>query len=147
MATLNLDIVTPIGPVVSTTVDWINAVGVSGELGILPGHLPLLTGLKPGALSFRRQGETYTASAGAGFLEVGPERVIVLVDEFERGEIYALRSLLEWNPVFEAEPARNAIARAETKLRALEAKGQEKTEEYQLLTQYSTTARTKLEKR
>jgi ATP synthase F1 epsilon subunit len=147
MATLNLDIVTPTGPIVSTTVDWVNASGVVGELGILPGHLPLLSGLKAGPLTFKRQGEVFSSRAGDGFLEIGPERVIVLVDEFEQGEIYALRSILEWNPVFEAEPTRNAIARADTKLRDLEAKGQEKSEEYQLLTQYSNNARAKLEKR
>ena len=147
MAELKLDIVTPTGPVFSTHVEWVTASGVLGEVGILPGHVPLLSALKAGHLSFKRQGETFSAQTGDGFIEVGPSRVIILVEVFERGEIYALRALLEWQTQFEAEPMRNAIARADTKTRDLENKGQEKSEEYELLSQLMTTARVRLEKR
>jgi ATP synthase F1 epsilon subunit len=147
MAELKLDIVTPIGPVVSTHVDWVIATGALGEVGILPGHVPLLSALKAGHLSFKRQGETFSAQTGDGFVEVGSNRVIVLVEVFERSEIYALRALLEWQSQFEAEPMRNAIARADTKTRDLENKGQEKSEEYDLLSKLMTTARARLEKR
>jgi ATP synthase F1 epsilon subunit len=147
MAELKLDIVTPTGPVFSTQVDWVVASGALGEVGILPGHVPLLSALKAGHLSFRRQGEIFSAQTGNGFIEVGSSRVIILVEAFERGEIYALRALLEWQTQFEAEAMRNAIARADTKTRDLEAKGQEKSEEYELLSQVMNTARARLEKR
>ena len=143
---LNLDIVTPTGPVCSTPVEWVTASGSLGEVGILPGHVPLLSALKAGNLSFRRQGEVYSTQTGEGFIEVGPSRVIILVEHFERGEIFALRALLEWQSgVFQAEPLRNAIARADTKTRELELKGQDKSEEYQTLSQLLITARARIE--
>jgi F-type H+-transporting ATPase subunit epsilon len=144
---LNLDVVTPKGPVFSTQVDWVTASGSLGDVGILPGHVPMLSALKAGNLSFKRQGEIINAQTGEGFIEIGPNRVIVLVDEFERGEAYALRAILDWQTQFEAEQMRNAIARADTKARDLEAKGLEKSEEYQQLNDLMNTARTRLEKR
>lgn len=143
---LSLDIVTPQGVSLSTQVEEISATGALGEFGVLPGHLPMLSALKPGPFVFKRQGESHRTVLGSGYAEVGPDHVVVLVDAFERGELYALRGFLEWGTAFEAEPLRNAIARADARIRELE-QGAEKTEELAALVQLLAAARARLEKR
>jgi F-type H+-transporting ATPase subunit epsilon len=66
--------------------DFLVANGADGELGILPHHAPLLTTLRPGPLSIRREGEEQILFVGGGFLEVLPDRVTVLADVAERAE-------------------------------------------------------------
>jgi F-type H+-transporting ATPase subunit epsilon len=60
--------------------------GAEGELGILPGHAPLLTTLRPGPLLIRNGVEETELFVGGGFLEVLPDRVTVLADVAERAE-------------------------------------------------------------
>ncbi|NCP77666.1 MAG: F0F1 ATP synthase subunit epsilon, partial [Desulfuromonadales bacterium] len=55
---LTLDLVTPYRKVLSLDVDEITAPGSLGELGLLPGHTPLLTTLKIGELSYKQNGKT-----------------------------------------------------------------------------------------
>ncbi len=83
---LNLDIVTAEKVVYSDEVDIIIAPGVEGELGILPHHTPLMTILQPGELRLRKSGEELSLAISGGFLEVRPDRVIVLADAAERAE-------------------------------------------------------------
>jgi len=86
MAGIMVDIVTAERVVYSEEVDIVVAPGIEGELGILPHHAPLMTSLKEGELMLRKAGEeTYIAISG-GFLEVRPDRVIVLADAAERSE-------------------------------------------------------------
>ena len=67
--------------------DFILARGAEGELGILPGHAPLMTTLQPGELLIRHDGgDTESLFVGGGFLEVLPDRVTVLADVAERAE-------------------------------------------------------------
>ncbi len=66
--------------------DFILANGGDGELGVLPGHAPLLTTLKPGPLLIRHGGQETLLLVGGGFLEVLPSRVTVLADVAERAE-------------------------------------------------------------
>lgn len=86
MATVKLDVVSAEGVVFSEDVDVVVAPGVEGQLGILPHHAPLMTMLQPGELLIRK-GETdfYLAITG-GFLEVRPDRIIILADAAERAE-------------------------------------------------------------
>ena len=86
MATVKLDVVSAEGVVFSEDVDVVVAPGVEGQLGILPHHAPLMTMLQPGELLVRK-GETdfYLAITG-GFLEVRPDRIIILADAAERAE-------------------------------------------------------------
>jgi F-type H+-transporting ATPase subunit epsilon len=86
MATIKLDIVTAEGSVYSDDVDIVIAPGIEGELGILPHHTPLMTMLQPGELIARKGGEEYSLAISGGFLEVRPDRVIVLADSAERAE-------------------------------------------------------------
>jgi F-type H+-transporting ATPase subunit epsilon len=84
--TIKLEIVTAERIVFSGEVDIIQAPGLEGELGILPHHAPLMTILAPGELIARTSGEEYSLVISGGFLEVRPERVIILADSAERAE-------------------------------------------------------------
>ncbi len=86
MTGIMLDIVTPEKVVYSEEVDIVIAPGVDGELGILPNHTPLMTTLQAGELRVRRAGEEFSLAISGGFLEVRPDRVIVLADAVERDE-------------------------------------------------------------
>jgi len=84
MATFKLEIVTAEKMVFSDEVSALIAWGVEGQLGILPHHAPLMTMLQPGDLMIRKdKGEEYLAISG-GFLEVRPDKVIILADACER---------------------------------------------------------------
>ena len=74
------------GVVFSDDVDIVIAPGQEGELGILPHHAPLMTTLAAGELMARKAGEEYSLAISGGFLEVRPDRVIVLADSAERAE-------------------------------------------------------------
>jgi F-type H+-transporting ATPase subunit epsilon len=84
--TIKLDIVTAERVVFSDEVDIIIAPGKEGVLGILPHHSPLMTTLSPGELVARKSGEEYSLAISGGFLEVRPDRVVVLADSAERAE-------------------------------------------------------------
>ena len=86
MATLRLEIVTAERMVYSDDVNVVVAPGVEGELGILPHHAPLLTALQPGELRIKKDGEEIILAISGGFLEVRPDKVIVLADAAERAE-------------------------------------------------------------
>jgi F-type H+-transporting ATPase subunit epsilon len=86
MSTIKLDIVTAERVVFSEDVDVVVAPGVEGELGILPHHAPLMTTLQGGELRVKKGGEEFFLCLSGGFLEVRPDRVIVLADTAERCE-------------------------------------------------------------
>ena len=86
MATTRLDIVTAERVVFSDNVDLVVAPGVEGQLGILPHHAPLMTMLLPGELVVRKGGEEFSLVISGGFLEVRPDRIIILADAAERVE-------------------------------------------------------------
>lgn len=86
MATIRLEIVTPEKMVFSEDVDAIQAWGVEGQLGILPHHAPLMTMLQPGDLVIRRGGQEELLTISGGFLEVRPDKVVILADACERAE-------------------------------------------------------------
>ena len=84
MATIRLEIVTPEKMVFSEDVDAIQAWGVEGQLGILPHHAPLMTMLQPGDLVIRRGSQEELLTISGGFLEVRPDKVVILADACER---------------------------------------------------------------
>jgi F-type H+-transporting ATPase subunit epsilon len=86
MSSLKLDIVTAERVVYSADVDIVIAPGEAGQLGILPHHAPLMTILQAGELVVRRGGEEESLAISGGFLEVRPDRVIVLADSAERAD-------------------------------------------------------------
>jgi F-type H+-transporting ATPase subunit epsilon len=86
VSTIRLEIVTPERVIYSDEVDAVVVPGVEGQLGILPHHAPLMTMLQPGELKVRKGGEEIYVAIFGGFLEVRPDRVIVLADAAERAE-------------------------------------------------------------
>ena len=83
---IKLDVVTAEQVVFSGDVDVVVAPGIEGELGILPHHAPLMTMLQPGELRINKGGDEQRLAVSGGFLEVRPDRVIVLADAAERAE-------------------------------------------------------------
>ena len=83
---MSLSIVTPSRLVVETEADSVVAPGSEGELGILPGHAPLLTGLRPGVLRYTEGSRTSRIAIGGGLAEVTQERVTVLAPSAETAE-------------------------------------------------------------
>ena len=83
---MRLDVVTPECVICSCEVDAVIAPGVEGQLGILPHHAPLITRLQPGELRVRKNGDETCIAIYGGFLEVRPDRIIVLADAAERAE-------------------------------------------------------------
>ena len=86
MPTLHLEIVTAERALFSDDVDIVVAPGIDGELGILPNHVPLLTALSYGELMARKGAEEFSFAIGGGFLEVRPNKVVVLADVAERAD-------------------------------------------------------------
>ena len=86
MSGVRLDIVTAERAVYSEDVDAVIAPGVAGQLGILPHHAPLMTTLQAGELRVRKGGEEISVAISGGFLEVRPDKVIVLADAAERAD-------------------------------------------------------------
>jgi F-type H+-transporting ATPase subunit epsilon len=84
MATFKLEIVTAERMVFSEEVSALIAWGMEGQLGILPHHAPLMTMLQPGDLMIRKDKEEEYLAISGGFLEVRPDKVIILADACER---------------------------------------------------------------
>jgi F-type H+-transporting ATPase subunit epsilon len=84
VATFRLEIVTAERMIFSDEVSSVIAWGVEGQLGILPHHAPLMTMLQPGDLMIRKDKEEEYLAISGGFLEVRPDKVIVLADACER---------------------------------------------------------------
>jgi F-type H+-transporting ATPase subunit epsilon len=77
---LTLEIVTPEARVYSDTVDTVVIPTVEGEIGILPGHIPLVTQVGAGELRASKGGVTTLLVVGGGFAQVTGEKVSILAD-------------------------------------------------------------------
>ncbi len=85
--TIHCDIVSAEKEIFSGRVTMISATGTLGELGIMPGHAPLLTGIRPGPVRLKMDnGDEEVFYASGGFLEVQPGVVTVLADTAARAE-------------------------------------------------------------
>ncbi len=104
-----LEIVTPERAVFAQTVDEVILPGVEGELGILPGHLPLMTILRSGRLIVIQGAERHRVAIHGGFAEILPDKVVILTEASEAASD------------IDAERARAALEKAEQDLKAAEA--------------------------
>ncbi len=86
MSSIRLEIVTVERMVYSEEVDVVVAPGVEGQLGILPHHTPLMTTLQPGELRIKKGAEELVLAISGGFLEIRPDKVVILADAAERVE-------------------------------------------------------------
>jgi F-type H+-transporting ATPase subunit epsilon len=75
-----LEIVTPERLAYSDTVESVQLPGVEGELGVLPHHTPLVSMLGLGELKIRKDGEIETFAIAGGFLQVRPDKVVVMAE-------------------------------------------------------------------
>jgi F-type H+-transporting ATPase subunit epsilon len=83
---IQLEVVTPEGRIVTETVDEVVLPASEGSMGVLPGHAPLLSALDVGELMYRRGNERRYLAIAWGFVEVLRDRVSVLADAAERAE-------------------------------------------------------------
>jgi len=113
---IELEVVTPLRLAVSTKVGEVSAPSVDGEFGVLEGHRPLLAALEHGPVTYTVDGKVKKAAVAPGFAEIGPDKVVLLVED--------------WVPAedIDADDARDALAQAELKLKDLQ--GEELSAEY-----------------
>jgi F-type H+-transporting ATPase subunit epsilon len=128
---MQLEVVTPRGTAVTDEADEVTAPGVRGEFGVLPGHTPFVTALKPGVITWKQRGAVRGVYAvGAGFAEVsGHDRIVVLAqsatsaDEVDAAQAQkdlddAERQLKDWKapdpnaPAAASAPSRETIEAA-----------------------------------
>jgi len=129
--TVHTDIVSAEAQIFSGLTELVVVSGTEGELGIMPGHTPLLTGLKPGQVRLVLQGgaeEVYYISGG--MLEVQPDKITVLADTVVRAtdldEAEALaaqeraKQLLNNQSNVDFSTALTQLARAAAQLRVIQ---------------------------
>jgi len=80
MAGLHFEFVSPETVLFSGDVDQVDLPGVEGDLGVLPGHAPMVTLLRPGIVTIIREGQREPVVVVGGFAEMGPGGLIVLAD-------------------------------------------------------------------
>jgi F-type H+-transporting ATPase subunit epsilon len=104
---LTLEILTPQKRVLTAETPFVTVPGTMGELGILPEHIPLVTTVESGILSYEEDGQRKRAAVHYGYAQVEGDKVIVLSKMVEQdGEI-------------DTERARDAEKRAREKLAEL----------------------------
>ena len=85
--TIHVDVVSAEESIFSGLAEFVVLPGEAGELGILPGHMPLMTRIKPGAVRVKLQdGKEEMIFVAGGILEVQPGLVTVLADTAIRGK-------------------------------------------------------------
>jgi len=83
---LRLEFVTPERALAQNEVDEVMIPGETGDLGVLPGHAPLLTALRPGEMWYRKGSEKFFAFIAGGFAEIVGDRVSILAQVAEKAE-------------------------------------------------------------
>ena len=127
MATIKVDVVSAEEHIFSGEAELVSLPGTSGELGIMPGHLPLITLIRPGFVRVHVPGEQEPEQifVAGGVLEVQPEQVTVLADTAVRSKDLDEASAKEALAAAEAARASATgsieIARIEAEIAALAA--------------------------
>jgi len=83
---IRLEVVTPEGSALDEDVDEFTSPSSKGQLGVLPGHLPLLASLRTGIVTYRKLNQTVSFAVGAGFVEVADDHAILLTDKIHHKE-------------------------------------------------------------
>lgn len=83
---LRLEIVSPERRAYTDDVDMVVVPGIDGELGILPRHTPLISALGVGELRIKKGGTEQALLISGGFVEVRPDKVIVMADLAEHSD-------------------------------------------------------------
>ena len=83
---LKLEIVSPERRVYDDEVDMVVVPGLNGQLGILPHHTPLISSLGVGELKIKKSGSEESMLISGGFVEVRPDKVVVMADLAEHSD-------------------------------------------------------------
>ncbi|MGI8872485.1 MAG: F0F1 ATP synthase subunit epsilon [Candidatus Limnocylindria bacterium] len=86
MMPIQLEIVSPERRAFTDEVDMVVVPGIDGQLGILPHHTPLISALGIGELKIRKGGTEQVLLISGGFVEVRPDRVVVMADIAEHSD-------------------------------------------------------------
>ncbi|WP_087973625.1 F0F1 ATP synthase subunit epsilon [Oceanobacillus rekensis] len=106
MKTLDVSVVTPSGPVLEGSFDMVVCKAETGEIGILPGHIPLVAPLQISAVRLKNGNETKKLAVNGGFMEVQPDKVTILAQSAEKAT------------EIDVQRAKEAKERAESRLQA-----------------------------
>lgn len=132
MSTLQVEIVSAEANIFSGKAETVIATGTEGELGIYPGHTPLLTSLKPGTVRvIKNEGNEEVFYISSGMLEIQPEIVTVLADtasraaDLDEAAAFAAKEraeklLTDKKADFDYAKAQVALAEAVAQLRAIQ---------------------------
>ena len=107
MGKLSLEVVTPEKVILQTEADYVTIPGMVGELGILPGHLPVLTSMDSGVLSFKNGAKNTKIALHYGFAQVHDDKITLLAKMAEDGS------------GMDMERCRDAREKAQAELRAI----------------------------
>ena len=83
MKTTVVNIVTPDGPVYDSEVSMVIVKTVTGEMGILPGHIPTVAPLAVSAVRLKKDNNTEVVTVSGGFVEIRPDKVTILTPSAE----------------------------------------------------------------
>jgi len=83
---IQLEVVTPERMVVNDAADYIEIPAITGYIGVLPGHAPLITELSVGEINYKAGANTRRLAVAWGFAEVLPHKVTILAETAERAE-------------------------------------------------------------
>lgn len=95
MKTLTVSVVTPDGPVLEDDYEMVSCKAETGELGILPGHIPLVAPLTISALRLKKGNEEDLVAISGGFVEVRPDKVSILTQSAEQSDEIDIERALE----------------------------------------------------
>jgi F-type H+-transporting ATPase subunit epsilon len=104
--TFDLSLVTPEGAAYEGEAEMLIVPGVSGEIGVLARHAPLVAMLKAGEIRIKADGNWQAFAAGPGYFKVQQDRALVLVDDAVQAEEIDVEEARR-----EAEEARALLAR------------------------------------
>lgn len=130
MKTFKLQVVAPDCPAVSEDATSVVLPGEMGEFGVMAGHVPFLSTLKPGVMRVVKDGRRSVYFLAEGFVEVNGNSVIVLAEAYEKAEdidveaaqkaIQKAGEKLSNQETIDDEAARRMLARAKARLKAVE---------------------------
>jgi len=95
MPGLHFEFVSPESVLFSGDVDQVDLPGMEGDLGVLPGHAPLVTLLRPGIITIIRDGNREPVVVVGGFAEMGPGGLTVLAERAGSREDFHLQALAD----------------------------------------------------
>ena len=100
---IQLEVVTPERRVLAEPVDMVTVPGLGGELGILPGHTPLISQLQTGVLTYVQEGKSFPLHVSGGFVEVREDHVSVLAEVAERPDEIDVARARAWREKLEKQ--------------------------------------------